>query len=330
MELALAQAQKNLGSTKENPSVGCVIVKNNCIVGVGHTGLNGRPHAEKNAIIYSKNNIKNSDLYVTLEPCSHYGKTPPCVKIIIRNKIKRVFFASTIYVYSKAGGFYKASKQALENILKGGPSRVSGGGQKTKIQKDQVYAAFRKLRFSPRSTRGVVTEGTEMGYHRNLTPLRGAVQRQPKSPRRAIEVPPQAGPRERVVSSHLVTSHLAPLMFVQFPTLGRRPVVSGWAFDFFWVMRLAAVFSVAGGKGLDSLLAGDERQLRSRARCSTQYGAARGGGRYARHSADQLCTSWWFRALQPKSRLATPGRRASPARPLRLSLWPRIRSFNED
>ena len=66
-----------------------------------------------------------------------------------------------------------------------------------------------------------------MGYHRNLTPLRGAVQRQPKSPRRAIEVPPQAGPRERVVSSHLVTSHLAPLMIVQFPTLGRRPVVTG-------------------------------------------------------------------------------------------------------
>ena len=93
MMLALKQAQKNLGNTKENPSVGCVIVKNNCIVGVGHTGLNGRPHAEKNAITYSKNNIKNSDLYVTLEPCSNYGKTPPCVKIIIRNKIKRVFFS---------------------------------------------------------------------------------------------------------------------------------------------------------------------------------------------------------------------------------------------
>ena len=87
------QAQRNLGNTKENPAVGCVIVKNDCIINVGCTGINGRPHAEQNAIIYSKNDIKNSDLYVTLEPCSHYGRTPPCVKTIIRNKIKRVFFS---------------------------------------------------------------------------------------------------------------------------------------------------------------------------------------------------------------------------------------------
>ena len=87
------QAQRNLGNTKENPAVGCVIVKNDCIISAGCTGINGRPHAEQNAITYSKNDIKNSDLYVTLEPCSHYGKTPPCVKTIIRNKIKRVFFS---------------------------------------------------------------------------------------------------------------------------------------------------------------------------------------------------------------------------------------------
>ena len=93
MNLALKQAQKNLGNTKENPSVGCVIVKNECIISAGCTGVNGRPHAEQNAITYSKDNIKNSDLYVTLEPCSHYGKTPPCVKSIIRSKIKRVFFS---------------------------------------------------------------------------------------------------------------------------------------------------------------------------------------------------------------------------------------------
>jgi len=93
MKLALLQAQRNLGNTKENPAVGCVIVKKDCIISAGYTGINGRPHAEQNAIIYSKINIKNSDLYVTLEPCSHYGKTQPCVKTIIRNKIKRVFFS---------------------------------------------------------------------------------------------------------------------------------------------------------------------------------------------------------------------------------------------
>ena len=92
MKLALMQAQKNLGRTKENPAVGCVIVKRDCVITAGYTGLGGRPHAELNAINFSKEDIKNSDLYVTLEPCSHYGKTPPCVKTIIKNKIKRVFF----------------------------------------------------------------------------------------------------------------------------------------------------------------------------------------------------------------------------------------------
>ena len=93
MRLALMQAHKNLGNTKENPAVGCVIVKSDCIVSAGYTGINGTPHAEQNAITFSKDNIKYSDLYVTLEPCSHYGKTPPCVNTIISNKIKRVFFS---------------------------------------------------------------------------------------------------------------------------------------------------------------------------------------------------------------------------------------------
>jgi len=61
MKLALMQAQRCLGNTKENPAVGCVIIKNDCIISVGRTGINGRPHAEQNAIAYSKNNIKNSD-----------------------------------------------------------------------------------------------------------------------------------------------------------------------------------------------------------------------------------------------------------------------------
>jgi len=93
MRLALAQAQKNLGNTKENPSVGCVITKNNSVVSIGYTSINGRPHAEQNAINLSKINLKNSELYVTLEPCSHYGKTPPCTKSIIKNGIKKVFFS---------------------------------------------------------------------------------------------------------------------------------------------------------------------------------------------------------------------------------------------
>ena len=87
------QAQRSLGNTKQNPSVGCVIVKNSSIVGTGFTSFGGTPHAEVNAIKSAKKNASNSDLFVTLEPCSHYAKTPPCTKYIIQNKIKKVFFS---------------------------------------------------------------------------------------------------------------------------------------------------------------------------------------------------------------------------------------------
>ena len=93
-QLAFQQADINLGSTKSNPSVGCIVVKNNAVISSGRTSLNGRPHAEANAL-KKKINYINSDLYVTLEPCSHYGKTPPCVKKIIEKKIKKVVFSIT-------------------------------------------------------------------------------------------------------------------------------------------------------------------------------------------------------------------------------------------
>ena len=83
MRLALNEAKKTLGNTKKNPAVGCVITKKKHLFSDGSTSLNGRPHAEYNAINFSKVNLSNSNLYVTLEPCSHYGKTPPCVKSII-------------------------------------------------------------------------------------------------------------------------------------------------------------------------------------------------------------------------------------------------------
>ena len=93
MRLALHQARKVEGCTKTNPAVGCIITKNNHVISAGSTSINGRPHAEQNAINFSKINLKNSQIYVTLEPCSHYGKTPPCVKSIIKNKIKKVYFS---------------------------------------------------------------------------------------------------------------------------------------------------------------------------------------------------------------------------------------------
>ena len=92
MELALNLAKARHGLTGPNPSVGCVIVKNNEILSIGQTGFNGIPHAEFNAIKNSNENLEGSKMYVTLEPCSHYGKTPPCTNIIIKNKIKEVVY----------------------------------------------------------------------------------------------------------------------------------------------------------------------------------------------------------------------------------------------
>ena len=93
MNLAFNLARDRSGLTGKNPPVGCVIVKNNEILSVGQTGLFGRPHAEFNAIKSSKKKLKNSTIYTSLEPCTHYGKTPPCSNIIIKSKIKKVIFS---------------------------------------------------------------------------------------------------------------------------------------------------------------------------------------------------------------------------------------------
>ena len=81
IKLAFEQAKINLGSTGTNPSVGCVIEKNGSIISSGFTSINGRPHAEFNAL-NKKIKFKNANAYTSLEPCSHYGKTPPCTNII--------------------------------------------------------------------------------------------------------------------------------------------------------------------------------------------------------------------------------------------------------
>ena len=93
MGLALRLASARHGLTGENPSVGCVIVKNNEIISIGQTGYDGRPHAEYNAIKNSNEILEGSTIYVTLEPCNHYGQTPPCTKEIIKNKISKIIYS---------------------------------------------------------------------------------------------------------------------------------------------------------------------------------------------------------------------------------------------
>ncbi len=93
MKLALRLAIKAKGRTSPNPLVGAVIVKNDRIVGRGYHRKAGRPHAEINALNMTGERAKGATLYLNLEPCAHFGKTPPCTKRIISSGIKEVVIA---------------------------------------------------------------------------------------------------------------------------------------------------------------------------------------------------------------------------------------------
>ena len=90
MRRAIELAKKGRGWTNPNPMVGAVIVKDGSIIGEGYHEKCGELHAERNAIASLTESAEGATIYVTLEPCCHYGKTPPCVDQIIENRIKRV------------------------------------------------------------------------------------------------------------------------------------------------------------------------------------------------------------------------------------------------
>lgn len=94
MDFALKLAQAAEGQTAPNPMVGAVIVKDGEIVGFGAHLKAGSPHAEVHALQMAGNRAKGSTVYVTLEPCSHYGKTPPCATALIESGVKRVVIAT--------------------------------------------------------------------------------------------------------------------------------------------------------------------------------------------------------------------------------------------
>ena len=94
MRRALELARKGEGHTSPNPMVGCVVVKDGRIISEGYHEKYGEFHAERNALTRCTEDTAGADLYVTLEPCCHQGKTPPCTDIIIEKKIARVFVGS--------------------------------------------------------------------------------------------------------------------------------------------------------------------------------------------------------------------------------------------
>ena len=93
MRAALALGRRNLGRAAPNPAVGALVVRGGVIVGRGFTGTGGRPHAETLALSSAGDAARGATLYVTLEPCSHHGETPPCVDAIIASGVARVVTA---------------------------------------------------------------------------------------------------------------------------------------------------------------------------------------------------------------------------------------------
>lgn len=94
MALAIQMAKETIGQTSPNPSVAAIVVRHNQIVGMGVHVKAGGPHAEVHALQMAGDKAKGAEIYVTLEPCSHYGKTPPCSKAVIDAGIKRAVIAS--------------------------------------------------------------------------------------------------------------------------------------------------------------------------------------------------------------------------------------------
>ncbi|ABC90313.1 5-amino-6-(5-phosphoribosylamino)uracil reductase/diaminohydroxyphosphoribosylaminopyrimidinedeaminase protein [Rhizobium etli CFN 42] len=95
MAAAIRLSRRHLGRTATNPSVGCVIVKDGVVVGQAVTALGGRPHAEPQALAEAGDLARGATAYVTLEPCSHHGKTPPCAEALIACGVARVVISVT-------------------------------------------------------------------------------------------------------------------------------------------------------------------------------------------------------------------------------------------
>ena len=168
MKLALNLASARIGLTGENPSVGCLIVKNDEIISLGQTGFNGRPHAEHNAINNSIDKLKGSKMYVTLEPCNHYGKTPPCTKSIIKSGISEIIYSiddidkkvggksykilSNKNILVKRGLLKEDAKSLYETYIKNRTKKLPYVTAKLAVTKNKVIYSKTKKRITKKSS----------------------------------------------------------------------------------------------------------------------------------------------------------------------------------
>lgn len=119
MLAALSLARRNLGRTWPNPSVGCVLVRDDRLLANGWTQQGGRPHAEAHAMSRATGSLKGATAYVTLEPCSHHGRTPPCADALVEAGIKRAVVAMVDPDSRVAGQGIERLKQAGIDVTMG-------------------------------------------------------------------------------------------------------------------------------------------------------------------------------------------------------------------
>lgn len=114
MRRVLELAEQGRAKVSPNPMVGCIIVKDGQIIGEGWHHEYGKPHAERNAVdnVVDPGLISGSTVYINLEPCSHFGKTPPCSDLLIRHQVKRVVISNIDPNPLVDGGGIKKLRQA--------------------------------------------------------------------------------------------------------------------------------------------------------------------------------------------------------------------------
>lgn len=135
MNLAIELAKKGRGRVSPNPLVGAVIVKRQKIIGQGYHEEFGKSHAEVNAIDSSSESVEGSSIYVTLEPCSYYGKTPPCVDKIIECKIAKVIIGTLDPNPLVAG-------KGIEKLRKAGIEVIVGVLEKECMQINEIFMKY--------------------------------------------------------------------------------------------------------------------------------------------------------------------------------------------
>lgn len=145
MRRALALARTHLGQTWPNPSVGAVIVKSNSIIAEGCTQPGGRPHAETQALAIAGENARGAELYVSLEPCRHHGKTPPCTDAIIAAGVARVVVACRDPHPDHGGGIEQLKAAGIEVIdaVLEEEARALNAGFITLVERKRPFVALK-------------------------------------------------------------------------------------------------------------------------------------------------------------------------------------------